>query len=347
MQGARYNSPNTPGSPDGGNSVAVEAGHGDLSSRADEPSGVRSSVNLNPSKSRAQGSHSRVRQGDDPDFRRGPQPQQGRRLWTPDDLTTKSPEKNLIIPEAFRIGYDEDRPRTMLKQPPTRIISQEHLINEVKGIYAGLMLVETKCIEVDNVQALNLNTKLNDEQWHALVALHRTLLHEHHDFFLASQHPAASIALQRLAAKYAMPARMWRHGIHSFLELLRHRLPYSLEHMQSFIYLSYGIVTLLYETVPAFTDIWIECLGDLGRYRYEQMCDHTWGCDTSLLTLMNIEWPSKTMISKTGSTGLLFLESGMRWLPTGRRRLDAFTTTWPSWLDRMCLSSSSSTGKHW
>src|SRR4051812_46843301 len=62
--------------------------------------------------------------------------------------------------------------------------------------------------------------QLNNEQWQALIALHRTLLHEHHDFFLASQHPSANPALRRLVSKYAMPARMWRHGIHSFLELL-------------------------------------------------------------------------------------------------------------------------------
>jgi hypothetical protein len=90
-------------------------------------------------------------------------------------------------------------------------------------------MVEAKCIEVDNKQATLAQAdpagqpKLNNEQWQALIALHRTLLHEHHDFFLASQHPSASPALRRLASKYAMPARMWRHGIHSFLELLRHR----------------------------------------------------------------------------------------------------------------------------
>ena len=27
------------------------------------------------------------------------------------------------------------------------------------------------------------------------------------------------------------------------------------------------MMTLLYETVPAFADTWVECLGDLGRYR--------------------------------------------------------------------------------
>lgn len=160
----------------------------------------------------------------------------------------------------------------MILQPETRPISQEQLVAEVKGIYAGLVMVEAKCIEVDNKQAASAHTdgvhsKLNNEQWQALIALHRTLLHEHHDFFLASQHPSASPALRRLASKYAMPARMWRHGIHSFLELLRHRLPASLDHMLAFIYLAYTMMALLYETVPAFEDTWIECLGDLARYR--------------------------------------------------------------------------------
>jgi hypothetical protein len=157
----------------------------------------------------------------------------------------------------------------MMRQPETRPISQDQLVAETKGIYAGLVMVETKCIEVDNAQSSNTdaNSKLTNEQWQALIALHRTLLHEHHDFFLASQHPSASPALRRLASKYTMPARMWRHGIHSFLELLRHRLPASLEHMLTFLYLAYGMMALLYETVPVFQDTWIECLGDLGRYR--------------------------------------------------------------------------------
>jgi hypothetical protein len=103
----------------------------------------------------------------------------------------------------------------IILQPETRPISQEQLVAEVKGIYAGLVMVEAKCIEVDNKQATLAQAdpsgqpKLNNEQWQALIALHRTLLHEHHDFFLASQHPSASPALRRLASKYAMPARMW------------------------------------------------------------------------------------------------------------------------------------------
>lgn len=52
-----------------------------------------------------------------------------------------------------------------------------------------------------------------------------------------------------------------------FLELLRHRLPASLDHMLAFIYLAYSMMALLYQTVPEFEDTWVECLGDLGRYR--------------------------------------------------------------------------------
>jgi hypothetical protein len=138
-------------------------------------------------------------------------------------------------------------------------------VNEVKGIYTGLVTVEKKCVEIDQQQSSPTN-KLSDEQWQALIALHHTLLHEHHDFFLASQHPS-SPALQRLATKYAMPARMWRHGIHSFLELLRHRLPDLLDHMLTFVYLAYSMMALLMESVPSFEETWIEYLGDLARYR--------------------------------------------------------------------------------
>jgi hypothetical protein len=63
-----------------------------------------------------------------------------------------------------------------------------------------------------------------------------------------------------------MLARLWRYSIHLFPEL-HNRLPDSLDHMLAFIYLAYSMMTLLYETVPAFEETWIECLGDLGRYR--------------------------------------------------------------------------------
>ena len=166
-------------------------------------------------------------------------------------------------------------------QPEFSPISQEQLAAEVKGIYAGLVMVEAKCINIDTQKASHPEEKLSAEQWQALVALHRTLLYEHHDFLMATQHPSANPALLGLATKYSMPARMWKHGIHAFLEVLRHRRPESQEYMLAFIYLAYQMVSLLLETVPNFTDTWIECLGDLARYRMaieEEREIHTiWG----------------------------------------------------------------------
>lgn len=136
----------------------------------------------------------------------------------------------------------------------------------VRGIYAGLVRVENKCIEIDKQQSESPN-KLSNLQWQSLISLHRTLLREHHDFFLASQYPSASPVLKRLPEKHAMPARMWRYGIHSFLELLRHKLPDSLECTLTFLHLAYSMMTLFLESVPTFQETWIECLGDLARYR--------------------------------------------------------------------------------
>jgi hypothetical protein len=160
----------------------------------------------------------------------------------------------------------EATPHEMFRQPETHPITEEQLINEVRGIYTGLVMVEKKCIEIDRQQAES-KAELSKTQWQVLVSVHRTLLYEHHDFFLASQHPSAGPVLKHLAEKYAMPARMWRYAIHSFLELLRQKLPGSMEYLLDFIYLSYSMMTLLLESVPYFKETWIECLGDLARYR--------------------------------------------------------------------------------
>jgi hypothetical protein len=60
------------------------------------------------------------------------------------------------------------------------------------------MMVEAKCVEIRNKQATlrkadpGAHPKFNNEQWQALIALHRTLLHEHYTFFPAGQYPCAS-----------------------------------------------------------------------------------------------------------------------------------------------------------
>lgn len=72
----------------------------------------------------------------------------------------------------------------LMMQPHSSPISKEQLAAEVKGIYAGLVMVEAKCTSIDNAQAADTKSTLEPEQWQALIALHRTLLYEHHDFLM-------------------------------------------------------------------------------------------------------------------------------------------------------------------
>ena len=83
-------------------------------------------------------------------------------------------------------GVEDDSPEedtSMLLQPDTRPITAEQLVNEVKGIYSGLVMVEKKCVEIIAERSAS-GEILSNDQWQALIALHRTLLHEHHDFFV-------------------------------------------------------------------------------------------------------------------------------------------------------------------
>jgi hypothetical protein len=75
-----------------------------------------------------------------------------------------------IVQESANPNETEARLR-MVRQSETRPISTEQLIAEVKGIYAGLIMVEAKGCEVDAKQhqaALEMDgnqSNLNNEQW--------------------------------------------------------------------------------------------------------------------------------------------------------------------------------------
>ena len=64
-----------------------------------------------------------------------------------------------------------------------------------------------------------------------------------------------------------MPARMWRHGIHSFLELLRNRLPGSDEHMLAFLNIAFTMMDTLRKDVPMFDQEWQDCVEALHKYQ--------------------------------------------------------------------------------
>ena len=112
------------------------------------------------------------------------------------------------IPQTYP-GGGEDIPKAL--QPETQPNNPEQLIAEVKGILAGLLMVEARLPEADAKQTAacrcSYQPKLNNEQWQALIALHSALVHEHHDAS-ASQRPSAGPSLRQLAPKYPAPARM-------------------------------------------------------------------------------------------------------------------------------------------
>ncbi|KAE8450109.1 hypothetical protein EG329_006890 [Mollisiaceae sp. DMI_Dod_QoI] len=202
----------------------------------------------------------------------------------------------------------------------TRPISQEQLVSEVKGIYTGLAMVESKCIEMDSMNASFASPgpgpepHLNNEQWQALIALHRTLLPEHHDFFLASQHPPASPALRRLAERYSMPLNLRRHGIHSFCKLLGSQGPNSPDHMRAFRELACSMMRLRHEEDFAFEDTWLECLGDLGKVRMSIDDDDI--RDREIWTGVAREWTlSSTLVASPTATSFKSLSQSSAYDP--------------------------------
>jgi hypothetical protein len=174
---------------------------------------------------------------------------------------------------SMGLNSSTDRTSSTLRQPETRPITKEQLIYEVKGIYVGLIMVEWKCIQIERqlcIQQLASNTnKISNEHWQVLIALHRALLHEHHDFYLACHHPSASTALRGLARKYAMPARMWEHGLNGFLKILRSQMPGTSEHMLAYLDHAYSVLEDLQEHVPSLSTEWSQCVKGLNVYRDE------------------------------------------------------------------------------
>ena len=81
---------------------------------------------------------------------------------------------------AVLAPHESEERLRMVRQPETRPISPEQLIAEAKGIYAGLIMVEAKCCEVDAKQhqaaleADGRQPKLNNEQWYETLLAART-----------------------------------------------------------------------------------------------------------------------------------------------------------------------------
>jgi hypothetical protein len=73
--------------------------------------------------------------------------------------------------------------------------------------------------------------------------------------------------------------------------------------MLAYIHIAYSMVALLYKTVPAFEDAWLEFLGDLSRYRMAIEDDDT--RDREVWTAVSRHWYSRAS-DKAPATGRLY-----------------------------------------
>ncbi|KAK4097980.1 hypothetical protein N658DRAFT_526607 [Parathielavia hyrcaniae] len=185
----------------------------------------------------AQGARPGVENGPTPSFARirGVPPPEGSEAR----LTAALAALALIQPPPL----PEDGPM-IVKRPESHSIPPEQLDDKLRN----LLMVEKQCVELDSIRISpgDFVNELTSDEWQVWIAFHQNLLQKYYDLFLASQHSSASPALRGLAAKYA-PARMWRHGIHRFLDTLKHYLPQSLDHMLAFIGIAYPILVRLHQ----------------------------------------------------------------------------------------------------
>lgn len=198
-------------------------------------------------------------------------PEENSHLIPPINTASLSASNGNIYPETLGTG------RRQRAGSEKKSLVTENCGPEVTATFEAVTKVEAKCVQVIDYLAPHLvpslrrpygrSQSLNTYSWQTLIALHETLLYEYKDLMLGIQHPAASPGLGRLALECSMPARMWKHGCHSLLELLRRFLPITRDHMVRFISIAYRIYAALYKTVSQFSGTWAEVLGGLAKRR--------------------------------------------------------------------------------
>lgn len=129
-------------------------------------------------------------------------------------------------------------------------------IASVTNTHTDLTILEEQCI-----QLVARPVQQSDQYWRGMIAIHRALLRRHLEFFALSQHPLASPDFRHLPVTLNMPVRMWKHGMHSLLELLRRSLPGARKHMDSFLLHAYQTLIQVYDNVKFLRRTWVERLG--------------------------------------------------------------------------------------
>lgn len=92
--------------------------------------------------------------------------------------------------------------------------------------------------------------KLTKEQCQTLIALHQTLLSEHHNLVHATQHPKAPPRLRSLPSRFAIHTRLLRRNIYPVLEFLRRQADDAPEGMSAMLETTFGMLNRLVQECP-------------------------------------------------------------------------------------------------
>ncbi|PYH41701.1 uncharacterized protein BP01DRAFT_279189, partial [Aspergillus saccharolyticus JOP 1030-1] len=148
-------------------------------------------------------------------------------------------------------------------------VTEEQLHNEALATYSGLDMCEKATMKYDKEFSTEDVTDDEDlmKKFRVFTNVHLQLLQEHQDLLSLCSNSEAGPKVKSMPDTYMLTIRLWRHGIHDYLEIMRHHLPESLDYMLLFIHHSYSMLANLLAQAPAYEETWMECLGDLSRYR--------------------------------------------------------------------------------
>lgn len=163
-----------------------------------------------------------------------------------------------------KAGVSNSLPNLMAK------IHLDNLLPSHALVYEDVLALEGRCNEIDRIEEARVRevgcTELEAllaNSYTDLVNLHISLIQKYKELIFACSHSAGLLAL--VPATSGIPVRLWRSGIHTCLDILRHHLPDSLEHILMFINTAYQEVTSLSEQDKSRKATWLEVLGDLAR----------------------------------------------------------------------------------
>lgn len=156
-------------------------------------------------------------------------------------------------------------PPALISQLSVGEIGSQQIRAETQNLYLEFAQLEAYCTELTKPHVKH-NTQLSDAECKRLVAFHKQFLHTAHDLLLAAQYPSSDQKLKSLPREKGIAIRVWKHGIHTILEIFRHRLPQCREYLDLYVRSTYAMIGLFYESLIDFKLVWLECLGDVARY---------------------------------------------------------------------------------